>query len=255
MLKQVQHVAMIEARGSPLCAEVGLEPFQESQQGSHLTGGKWITHGYVDAFDRCGQCAQHRKEQRFVGKDNGRLLGNPHPAFRLKVLEDLHRLPRLSDGRWDTDDFNGRHPLRVNPSKGCSRRKTCDILTDEGSRLVGRILQQFALEVPEKVGLPLFLQFGKQGDFAIVQGVESDEDDFVEIGKEPGIRTDGVGHAPVDHARIAQAVGQQAFPEALVEAKQTVPEDFKTLPGVALGHPLPIETPAEGSDGLALFFR
>ena len=182
MLKQADHVLVIEVPAFLFRTDVRLQTFQPLEQRGTAAGRQLAAHRDIDFFNAIGNGAQHREKQILIGQHHGRMLRMVHVAFLLQLTEDLHRLSGLSYGRRDTDHFE---PLRVGiacrTGKRFTRRIAFDVFPQEAAGRIVGIGHHLSGEVPAEIGPAFPAKMVEQPLLARIERIEPDKHDLVEL--------------------------------------------------------------------------
>ena len=158
---------------------ISLQGEQRVDETVHRCVGHGESHGDVGAFHRMRRCGigqrmEHRLEQGFVAKYDGRVLFRFREG-RVKPLGDIACLRIL---RSRGNELDARRVLEV--VEACFFQgvgELFQVLADEGSGLETAFLADVHhVIVPVKKGLSAFLQVTEQPFFHIVEHVEAHKD-------------------------------------------------------------------------------
>ena len=158
---------------------IGLQGEQSVDETVHRRVGHGESHGDVGAFHRMRRCGigqrmEHRLEQGFVAKYDGRVLFR----FREGRVQPLGNIACLRILRSRGDELDARRVLEV--VEACFFQgvgELFQVLADEGPGLETAFLADVHhVIVPVKKGLSAFLQVTEQSFFHIVEHVEAHKD-------------------------------------------------------------------------------
>ena len=108
-----------------------------------------------------------------------------------------------------------------------------EVLPDELTSQVVGVGDHGSREIPVEVAPAFFAEMVEQLFFAGIQGVQADEDDFVELRQQGTGRRQRFGHAAVNHAGICAFFFRKGAAERMIERQQDIPDFGKLSPACA----------------------